>query len=207
VFVSGTTARAPHLDGDAYEQMTGAIATVVAALGEAGADLRHVVRTVIYVVDMADVSLVARAHQDAFGAVSSRKHPRAGCRPDAGYRPDRNRSDSCRSRLIDLARSKVLRTRASSARSVICLRQTLREPHILHPCYARILTAKGQPSGARTSSIKPTSEHRRPSSQGGAETTTAARYKVSRRFLGGLPDICDTVSGAELAVAPGSSAV
>ena len=69
VFVSGTTARAPHLDGDAYEQMTGAIATVVAALGEAGADLRHVVRTVVYVVDMADVSLVARAHQEAFGAV------------------------------------------------------------------------------------------------------------------------------------------
>jgi enamine deaminase RidA (YjgF/YER057c/UK114 family) len=69
VFVSGTTARAPHLDGDAYEQMTGAIATVIAALGEAGAELRHVVRTVIYVVDMADVSLVARAHQEAFGTV------------------------------------------------------------------------------------------------------------------------------------------
>ena len=32
VFVSGTTARAPHLDGDAYRQMTGAIETVVAAL-------------------------------------------------------------------------------------------------------------------------------------------------------------------------------
>jgi enamine deaminase RidA (YjgF/YER057c/UK114 family) len=69
VFVSGTTARAPHLDGDAYEQMTGAIATVIAALGGAGAELRHVVRTVIYVVDMADVSLVARAHQEAFGTV------------------------------------------------------------------------------------------------------------------------------------------
>jgi enamine deaminase RidA (YjgF/YER057c/UK114 family) len=69
VFVSGTTARAPHLDGDAYAQMTGAIATVVAALGEAGAELRHVVRTVIYVVDMADVPQIAPAHQEAFGAV------------------------------------------------------------------------------------------------------------------------------------------
>jgi enamine deaminase RidA (YjgF/YER057c/UK114 family) len=69
VFVSGTTARAPHLDGDAYAQMTGAIATVVAALGEAGAELRHVVRTVIYVVDMADVPQIARAHQEAFGAI------------------------------------------------------------------------------------------------------------------------------------------
>ena len=69
VFVSGTTARPPHLDGDAYEQMTGAIETVVAALRETGADLRHVVRTVIYIVDMADVAAVARAHREAFGAI------------------------------------------------------------------------------------------------------------------------------------------
>jgi enamine deaminase RidA (YjgF/YER057c/UK114 family) len=67
VFVSGTTARPPHLNGDAYEQMTGAVETVVVALREVGADLRHVVRTVIYVVDMADVPHVARAHQEAFG--------------------------------------------------------------------------------------------------------------------------------------------
>jgi len=68
VFVSGTTARVPHLDGDAYVQMTGAIKTVATALSEAGADLRHVVRTVIYIVDMADVEHIARAHQEAFGA-------------------------------------------------------------------------------------------------------------------------------------------
>jgi enamine deaminase RidA (YjgF/YER057c/UK114 family) len=68
VFVSGTTARSPHLDGDAYVQMTGAIETVAAALSEAGADLRHVVRTVIYIVDMGDVAHIARAHQQAFGA-------------------------------------------------------------------------------------------------------------------------------------------
>jgi enamine deaminase RidA (YjgF/YER057c/UK114 family) len=49
--------------------MTGAVATVVAALREVGAELRHVVRTVIYVVDMADVPHIARAHQEAFGAV------------------------------------------------------------------------------------------------------------------------------------------
>jgi enamine deaminase RidA (YjgF/YER057c/UK114 family) len=67
VFVSGTTARPPHLDGDAYEQMTGAIATVAAALGEAGAELRHVVRTVVYILDMADAHLVARAHREKFG--------------------------------------------------------------------------------------------------------------------------------------------
>ena len=40
IFVSGTTARAHHLDGDAYKQMMAAIATVAAALGEAGAELR-----------------------------------------------------------------------------------------------------------------------------------------------------------------------
>ena len=67
VFVSGTTARAHHLDGDAYEQMMAAIATVAAALGEAGAELRHVVRTVVYVLDMADIHQIARAHKEAFG--------------------------------------------------------------------------------------------------------------------------------------------
>jgi enamine deaminase RidA (YjgF/YER057c/UK114 family) len=67
IFVSGTTARAPHLDGDVFEQMTCAIATVAAALDEAGAELRHVVRTVVYVLDMADVHDVARAHRQAFG--------------------------------------------------------------------------------------------------------------------------------------------
>jgi enamine deaminase RidA (YjgF/YER057c/UK114 family) len=68
VFVSGTTARASDLDGDAYVQMTGAIATVAAALREAGASLRHVVRTVVYVVDMEDAHHVTRAHGETFGA-------------------------------------------------------------------------------------------------------------------------------------------
>ena len=67
VFVSGTTARAPYLDGDAYEQMMAAIATVAATLGEAGAELRHVVRTVVYILDMADIHHVARAHEETFG--------------------------------------------------------------------------------------------------------------------------------------------
>jgi len=67
VFVSGTTARAHHLEGDAYKQMMAAIATVAAALGEAGAELRHVVRTVVYILDMADAHHVARAHEETFG--------------------------------------------------------------------------------------------------------------------------------------------
>jgi enamine deaminase RidA (YjgF/YER057c/UK114 family) len=67
IFVSGTTARAHHLKGDAYAQMIAAIATIAAALGEAGAELRHVVRTVVYVLDLADAHLVARAHEETFG--------------------------------------------------------------------------------------------------------------------------------------------
>jgi enamine deaminase RidA (YjgF/YER057c/UK114 family) len=68
VFVSGTTARPPHLDGDAYQQMIGAIETITGALCEVGAQLRHVVRTVVYVFDMADIPHIARAHQETFGA-------------------------------------------------------------------------------------------------------------------------------------------
>jgi enamine deaminase RidA (YjgF/YER057c/UK114 family) len=67
-FVSGTTARPPHLEANAYAQMRAAIATVAAALSEAGAELRHVVRTVVYAVDLADADHIARAHQEAFGA-------------------------------------------------------------------------------------------------------------------------------------------
>ena len=68
VFVSGTTARVPHLEGNAYEQMIAAIATVAAALREVGADLRHVVRTVVYAVDLADTNQIARAHRESFNA-------------------------------------------------------------------------------------------------------------------------------------------
>lgn len=69
VFVSGTTARPPHLDGDAFMQAEAIIAIVRAALAEAGAGLEHVVRTVAYCVDIADAPLIARAHAAAFGAV------------------------------------------------------------------------------------------------------------------------------------------
>ena len=69
VFVSGTTARPPHLDGDAFTQAEAIIAIVRTALAEAGAALEHVVRTVTYCVDIADAPLIARAHAKAFGAI------------------------------------------------------------------------------------------------------------------------------------------
>lgn len=69
VFVSGTTARGDQLRGDAYVQTRAVLATVAAALAEAGAGLADVVRTVVYVVDMADAPLVARAHLECFETV------------------------------------------------------------------------------------------------------------------------------------------
>ena len=66
VFVSGTTARPPHLDGGAYVQAKAALAVIADVLAEAGAGMQHVVRTVVYVVDMADLPLVARAHAEIF---------------------------------------------------------------------------------------------------------------------------------------------
>ena len=69
VFVSGTTARPPHLDGDAYLQAKAALAVIADILAEAGAGMQHVVRTVVYVIDMADTQRVARAHSEAFDAI------------------------------------------------------------------------------------------------------------------------------------------
>ncbi|HTX58952.1 MAG TPA: RidA family protein [Verrucomicrobiae bacterium] len=65
IFVSGTVG-----DGaDVYEQSKAAIATIEAALHEAGASLDDVVRTRIFVTNIDDWQLVARAHREAFGEI------------------------------------------------------------------------------------------------------------------------------------------
>jgi enamine deaminase RidA (YjgF/YER057c/UK114 family) len=69
VFVSGTTARPPQLDGNAHVQAAAVLAIIADALAEAGAGMRHVVRTVVYVIDMADTHHVARAHSEAFDQI------------------------------------------------------------------------------------------------------------------------------------------
>jgi enamine deaminase RidA (YjgF/YER057c/UK114 family) len=73
VYVSGTTASdasgdVQHLD-DAGAQARYILTKIAAALAEAGAGLEHVVRTRMFVRDIADWEAVARAHGEFFGTI------------------------------------------------------------------------------------------------------------------------------------------
>ncbi len=69
VFVSGTTARPEDLGADAYIQAKSALGIIATAMAELGASFADVVRTSVFIVDMADIDLVTRAHAEAFGAI------------------------------------------------------------------------------------------------------------------------------------------
>ena len=71
VFVAGTTASdengRPIKPGDFEAQTRGAIAKILAALKEAGAEARHVVRTRVFTTDITKWGEIGRAHAEAFG--------------------------------------------------------------------------------------------------------------------------------------------